>query len=96
MYLFSESERAFQPWWDKISDYTVYGLVILGVMLVPTSMVIATPLDCTYCQELNCEIPPLQQDIINQTLQQRSNAANISTRLGNRIDQTHQPDPKFR
>ena len=65
-------------------------------MLVPTSMVIAKPLDCTYCQELNCEIPLLQQDIINHTLHQHSNAANISTRVGNRIDQTYQQDPKFR
>ena len=27
----SEAERAFQPWWDTMEDYLVYGLIMLGM-----------------------------------------------------------------
>ena len=26
----SEAEKAFQPWWDTVEDFLVYGLVLLG------------------------------------------------------------------
>ena len=32
---FSEAEAAFRPWWDKIEDYTVYGLLLLVSSLLP-------------------------------------------------------------
>ena len=45
----SEAEKAFRPWWDALEDYLIYGLVMLGVVLVPTAIITGTPLDCTYC-----------------------------------------------
>ena len=30
----SEAEEAFQPWWETIEDYTVYGLILLGKVYV--------------------------------------------------------------
>ena len=29
----SEAEEAFQPWWDTLENYAVYGLVLLGKSL---------------------------------------------------------------
>ena len=26
----TEAEKAFRPWWDKLEDYLVYGLIMLG------------------------------------------------------------------
>ena len=26
----SEAEKAFQPWWDTVEDFLVYGLIMLG------------------------------------------------------------------
>ena len=45
----SDAEKVFRPWWDKLEDFLIYGLVMLGLMVVPTSMVMGTPLECTYC-----------------------------------------------
>jgi len=51
----SEAENLFRPWWDKIEDLLVYGLVMLGLVVVPTSMVIGSPLECTYCSGDLCK-----------------------------------------
>lgn len=45
----SEAEKVFRPWWDKLEDLLVYGLVMLGLMVVPTSLVTGNPLECTFC-----------------------------------------------
>ena len=29
----SEAEEAFQPWWDTMGDFLVYGLIMLGKKL---------------------------------------------------------------
>jgi len=50
----SEAENVFRPWWDKFEDLLVYGLVMLGLMVVPTSMVMGTPLECTLCKDDLC------------------------------------------
>ena len=50
----SEAEKAFRPWWDALEDYLIYGLVMLGVVLVPTAIITGTPLDCTYCVKDYC------------------------------------------
>ena len=26
----TEAEKAFQPWWDTVEDFLVYGLILLG------------------------------------------------------------------
>ena len=50
----SEAEKAFRPWWDALNDCLIYGLVMLGVVLVPTAIITGTPLDCTYCVKDYC------------------------------------------
>ena len=53
----TQAERAFQPWWDTTQEFIAYGLVILGLVTLPTAMFSATPLDCNICTEedKNCE-----------------------------------------
>jgi len=50
----SSAEKAFRPWWDSLEDYLIYGLVMLGIILVPTAIITGTPLDCNYCQADHC------------------------------------------
>ena len=45
----TEAEMAFHPWWDDMEDYMVYGLVMVGVVLIPSAIVTGTPLDCNFC-----------------------------------------------
>ena len=45
----TKAELAFHPWWDDIEDYMVYGLVMVGIALIPTAIVTGTPLDCNFC-----------------------------------------------
>ena len=51
------AKRAFQPWWDTTSDFLAYGLILLGLVAMPTSMFYSTPLDCQVCKETlrNCD-----------------------------------------
>jgi len=50
----SEAEKAFRPWWDSLEDYLIYGLVMIGVVMVPTAIISGTPLDCNYCVDDFC------------------------------------------
>ena len=50
----SASEKAFRPWWNSVGDYLIYGLVMLGIILVPTAIIMGTPLDCNFCQANHC------------------------------------------
>ena len=50
----SEAEEAFRPWWDTLEDLLIYGLVMLGLLVVPTAMVMETPLECTFCKDDLC------------------------------------------
>ena len=45
----SKAEMAFHPWWDDMEDYMVYGLVMVGIVLIPSAIVTGTPLDCNFC-----------------------------------------------
>ena len=52
----SAAEKAFRPWWDTLEDYLVYGLVMLGLLTVPTSIITSgTPLDCNFCKGDICK-----------------------------------------
>ena len=52
----SAAEKAFRPWWDNLEDFLIYGLVMLGLLTVPTSVIIGgTPLDCNFCQKDHCK-----------------------------------------
>jgi len=45
----TEAEEAFRPWWDSLSDYILYGLAMISVVLLPTAMFTAAPLWCNPC-----------------------------------------------
>ena len=45
----TKAEMAFHPWWDDMEDYMVYGLVMVGIVLIPSAIVTGTPLDCNFC-----------------------------------------------
>ena len=36
----SEAEKAFQPWWDTVEDFLVYGLIMLGKIQIEIAKVI--------------------------------------------------------
>ena len=55
-----QAEAAFRPWWDNVEDNIVYTVLILALFLLPTSVLINTSLDCTYCQVL-LTVPPNSQ-----------------------------------
>ena len=44
----SKAEKCFRTWWDTIEDYMVYGLVTMGIIVMPTAMVINKPLHCNF------------------------------------------------
>ena len=48
------AEKAFRPWWDTLEDYLIYGLVMLAIILVPSAIIMGTPLDCNFCQVDHC------------------------------------------
>ena len=50
----SKAEKAFRPWWDSLEDFLIYGLVKIGVVLVPNAIITGTPLDCNFCQRDYC------------------------------------------
>merc|ERR1711971_997206 len=56
----TQAERAFRPWWDAIEDHIVYTIIILGILVAPTSLVMTvSPLDCTLCRQENCGLDHL-------------------------------------
>ena len=36
----SEAEKAFQPWWDTVEDFLVYGLIMLGKIQIEITKLI--------------------------------------------------------
>ena len=54
----TKAEMAFHPWWDDMEDYMVYGLVMVGVVLIPSAIVTGTPLDCNFCPHRNFTSDP--------------------------------------
>jgi len=50
----SKEEATFRPLWDTLEDYCIYGLVTIGVVLVPMAIVAGTPLECNFCRENYC------------------------------------------
>jgi len=51
----TSAEKAFRPWWDNIEDHIVYTIVILGIIVAPTSLVMSTTLDCSFCTKTHCD-----------------------------------------
>ena len=45
----STAENLFRPWWDRVEDVLIYALLMLGLIVVPTAMVMGSPLQCTFC-----------------------------------------------
>ena len=49
----SDTEKLFIPWWDNLEDFVIYGLITLGLIVLPTQVFSGTPLFCTACLEVN-------------------------------------------
>lgn len=47
----TDQEKLFRPWWDNLEDFVVYGLITLGLIVLPTQVFSGTPLFCTVCLE---------------------------------------------
>ena len=48
-------ELHYRPWWQELEDYLLYGLVMLGIITYPTSVVGGNPLNCNFCpSRRNC------------------------------------------
>ena len=62
----TDTEKLFIPWWDNLEDFVIYGLITLGLVILPTQVFAGTPLFCTPCLEVrsNSEIT-LQHLILN-------------------------------
>ena len=60
----SDAEKAFRPWWDSLNDYLIYGLIRIGIVLVPTTIAQGTPLDCNFCSinTTNCSNGDIRDD----------------------------------
>jgi hypothetical protein len=52
----SDAEKALQPWWETIEDFTVYGLLGIGFIVLPTALVNneENPMKCTFCHKNQC------------------------------------------
>ena len=46
----TDAEKAFRPWWDNLEDFLIYGLIMLGLIVMPTAIINSTPLYCTLCK----------------------------------------------
>jgi len=68
----SAAEKAFRPWWDSLEDFLIYGLVMLGIILVPTAIITGTPLDCNFCQADHCSSPG--KEFVNEKEDPKFNA----------------------
>jgi len=45
----TDAEKMFRPWWDTLEDFVIYGLIMLGLIISPTTIFNGTPLYCTPC-----------------------------------------------
>ena len=53
----SEQEKMFRPWWDALEDFVIYALIMLGLIVSPTTIFNGTPLFCTLCTQVsNCHL----------------------------------------
>ena len=59
----SEAENAFEPFWDKCKKYLIYGLVIGGLVIIPTGLMSGSLM----CSKCNSEIPSCQEPLKSQT-----------------------------
>ena len=41
--------------WDNLEDFVIYGLITLGLIVLPTQVFQGTPLFCTPCLEVSRE-----------------------------------------
>ena len=49
----TDQEKMFRPWWDNLEDFVIYGLISLGLIVLPTQIFQGTPLFCTICTTVN-------------------------------------------
>ena len=63
----SKAERAFRTWWDTVEDYMVYSLVTMGLIVMPTALVVNKPLHCNFYGDKNISRSALAE-IENSTI----------------------------
>ena len=51
----SHLSNLYRPWWDKLEDYLLYGLVMIGLITLPNSFVLGKNLECTLCKDDFCD-----------------------------------------
>jgi len=53
----TEAEKVLRPKIETLKDYMVYGIILLGVVLVPFTMLgTGTPINCNFCKGTDCTI----------------------------------------
>ena len=62
----TQAEKLFRPWWDSVEDHLIYALVIMSLIVLPTAIIISTPITCNYCQTISNI--PLCGDHFNNSL----------------------------
>ena len=68
----TDQEKMFRPWWDNLEDFVIYGLISLGLIVLPTQIFQGTPLFCTICTTVRTiltiprPLTPIRTNIYNQ------------------------------
>jgi len=60
----TDAEKTFRPWWDNLEDVLLYGLIIIALILYPTSIISNAPLECTICKEKNCNFEAMPSSYV--------------------------------
>ena len=47
IYGLTPAEKMFRPLSDNVEDFMIYGLIMLGLIVMPTAIINSTPLYCT-------------------------------------------------
>ena len=50
IYGHTPAEKMFRPLSDNVEDFMIYGLIMLGLIVMPTAIINSTPLYCTLCK----------------------------------------------
>ena len=53
----------YRPWWEKLEDYILYGLVMIGLVTLPNSFVLGKNLECTFCIDDLCDSLTFENEV---------------------------------
>ena len=86
----SKAEQVFRTWWDTIEDYMVYSLVTIGIIVMPTAMVIKMPLHCNFVGNREIVYHDNEATDVDYTLDQ-----NNYTDIDYKLDPDNDTDMKY-